>query len=299
MRAVIITKPTNLEQHGAAVRAQVSRAQLSENYLNRLQTAHDEHYQCLETTRKALEKHGIDYEEVTRGELWSDLSLVDMVISVGGDGTLLAASHRILTPTPVIGIRSSASSVGYLCAGGADEIDTILKEFKDGSLLIGSCARLKASIYYAEENQHRQTVPVLNDFLFTNSNPSATSRYALTWNDIREVHKSSGIWIATATGSTAAIRAAGGTIMDRLDPRSQFKVRELYQVEGSEKHILEGIFDPEICPITIENQCDSALLALDGQRGVISLKFGDRVSFQKGPNIQIALPLNPPKLPSF
>ena len=37
---------------------------------------------------------------------------------------------------------------------------------------------------------------------------------------------SSGIWISTGTGSTAAMHAAGGTIMDIHSPNIQFMVRE-------------------------------------------------------------------------
>lgn len=37
---------------------------------------------------------------------------------------------------------------------------------------------------------------------------------------------SSGMWISTATGSSAAIQAAGGTPMDPLAPNLQYMVRE-------------------------------------------------------------------------
>lgn len=288
MKALIITKPTNLEQHGEVVRAQISRNLIEPHHLEELEEAHNEHYSCLETIRATLSARGIPAKEISRGNRQVNGQEFEFIISVGGDGTLLSASHRILDDTPVIGIRSSRSSVGYLCAGNASQFAEILDRHLANKLSFAQCARIKASIYYAEEDQHRQTVPILNDFLFANHNPSATTRYRIILGDLKEAHKSSGVWIATATGSTAGIKAAGGEVMPREESRFQYQVRELYRTDSESFTLTHGFFDPDIQNFCLENLNEAAVLALDGQRGVIPLKFGDRVSFVRAPSIRIA-----------
>ena len=46
---------------------------------------------------------------------------------LASNGTLLAASHRMVAGGRIYGIRSSVSSVGYLCCVGPDEIETLVK----------------------------------------------------------------------------------------------------------------------------------------------------------------------------
>ena len=292
MHVLVITKPTNFEQHGEVVRSQIERGYLPESQLRELEEAHREHYESLSCVESCLKESGVLYDKISRGEKWQRGACYDFVVSVGGDGTLLSASHRILDETPVIGVRSSQSSVGYLCAGGHDEIEGLIGAQLEKKLLFAECARLSASIFYAEENQERQTVPVLNDFLFANHNPSATTRYHIVVGDDFEVHKSSGVWVSTATGSSAGILAAGGSRMARLEKSFQYKVRELYKGVKEEFFLTGGIFDPDKEVFRLENRNESAVLALDGQRGVIPLKFGDHITFKRAPAIQIALPFS-------
>lgn len=288
MNALIVTKPTNLEQHGQVVRAQIKRGKLTQASLEELETAHEEHYQSLARVREVLEAKQINFEEISRGDRWPSKNDLDMVVSVGGDGTLLSASHRILTEVPVIGVRSSNSSIGYLCACGYDGIEETIQKYLDGTIKLASCSRLRAIISYAEEGRERQTVPVLNDFLFANHNPSATTRYNIKLGTVTEAHKSSGVWVSTATGSTAGILAAGGQKMDREDQKFQYRVRELYAAQETLYKLTSGFFDPED-NLILENRNEAAVLALDGQRGVIPLKFGDTITFERAAPIKIAM----------
>ena len=129
---------------------------------------------------------------------------------------------------------------------------------------------------------------MLNDFLYTNSNPASTTRYKVKFDGRTETHKSSGLWLATATGSTAAISAAGGKVLDAADDGLQFVVRELYQFDGLNNKIYTGFFDSNEQSIEIENHCSNGILALDGERGVIKLKFGDRIRFGRAEPIHVA-----------
>ena len=124
--------------------------------------------------------------------------------------------------------------------------------------------------------------------LFANISPAATTRYTLRLGERKEEQKSSGIWISTAAGSTAAISAAGGTVFPILDERCQFFIRELYSPPDNEGELLrKGIFNPDNDRLAIENHCEKAMLATDGQHGFIRLEFGDRIHFKKGPKLKL------------
>jgi NAD+ kinase len=288
MKVLVIRKPTNLEQHGDFIRQQVGKRS---DHFDLLETAHSEHYQCLEVLRKELAAQHINFVEISRSDRRPQ-EVYDTVITVGGDGTLLTSSHDMgEPPMPIIGIRSSQASVGYLCAGDIRHVPELVKQLASGRVQYLTRHRLKARIKRADDASELLTFPVLNDFLFANANPASTTRYRLQLGDVQERHKSSGIWIATATGSTAATSAAGGERLDPEDPRFQFVVRELYQ--GEDTHQLsKGFFEPSHDPLVIENYCSRAILALDGERGMQRLRFGDIVTFLKADPIRIARALD-------
>lgn len=289
MTILVIRKPTNLEQHGEVVRRQVKTGKLDDSHFELLRSSHDEHYRCLEKVRETLSKLSMPTVEIKRGDM-RPAGNFEAIVSVGGDGTLLSASHSIESDTPVIGIRSSDSSVGYLCAGDISQVESIMNSYLAGSLTFNSRARVKAKILKAEDRSAIVTFPVLNDFLYTSANPAATTRYRVYFGGKSEEQKSSGIWVATATGSTAAISAAGGEKKDPLNPDFQFVIRELYQSGIGVSSIAQGDFDGDKKFLELENHCANGILALDGERGVIRLKYGDRVKFLRGSNITIASP---------
>ncbi len=293
MRVVLVTKPTHLEQHGDAIRAQVEQGNVNLSNLNAIKLAHDEHYGSLDRMRAALTREKVAFVELDRNISWLEKGRFDAVITVGGDGTLLSASHRVLDNSiPLIGIRSSDASVGFLCAGGEADIDDIVRAFCQNQLKYSERARLYAEIFNARRNEQKRSVPVLNDFLFTNSNPCATTRYTLRVADCEEPQKSSGIWISTATGSTAGIAAAGGTRQDPEEGRGQYFVRELYPFTSPSCQLRHAFFEPGKTEFRVENHTDSAVLALDGQREVIPLYFGDHFAVKKAQSVRLAKPLS-------
>ena len=79
---------------------------------------------------------------------------------------------------------------------------------------------------------------VLNDVLFSHPIPAATTRYAIRRDGRAEEQRSSGVWIATAAGSTAAIHSAGGKILPITSQRLQFVVREPYEKRGVRYRVL-------------------------------------------------------------
>jgi len=72
----------------------------------------------------------------------------------------------------------------------------------------------------------------LNDLLVAHANPAAMTSYTLQLGTVSEPQRSSGLWIATAAGSTAAIRAAGGRMLPCVHGSCNIWMREPYNGGG-------------------------------------------------------------------
>jgi len=287
--ALIVRKPTNLEQHEALEAKHMVKVPIDDNYRHFLEMAHEGHMHSLAVLRETLDSHGINYGEVKAGESKPDLHF-DCVIALGGDGTLITSSYYINDDTPLIGIRSSSASVGFLCAGDHAHIPSIIEAYQSNQLRYTERHRLRAHVHRHDGTIETSSIAALNDVLFAAESPAATTRYKITFRDRVETHKSSGIWIATATGSTAAIGAAGGTFMGPADRHFQFLVRELYQKSEEGLLLSQGFSDAHTDPFWIENQSPASILALDGEKLVMNVGFGERVSFSLANPVRVANP---------
>ena len=289
MRVLVVSKTTNLDLFGEKVRKQVSAGLLGEDHLIRLEAAHSDHVQTRSLLLEELARGGVDVTEVDRGKFWPPLDGFDLIITLGGDGTVLEASHHVLEEGyRLVGLRSSDASVGYLCVGGVEAIKPLVKQLcRNGLDGMGQpVCRMKAAISHKSTGGYIETDPILNDFLYSNLSPSATTRYGIKLNGQSEEHKSSGVWVSTAAGSTAAIGAAGGAAVDMGERRFQYLVRELYLPSGkAASKLTGGFFDPPAEALEIENRCDQAVLALDGQHGSVQLDFGDVLTFHRAPTL--------------
>jgi NAD+ kinase len=238
------------------------------NLLERFELAHQENKVAIDLIRQAIGKRDVDARFAYRAEHESGREY-DLVISVGGDGTLLDVSHTV-KKTPLMGVNSSpGSSVGHFCAVDAVGFGDALDQWLDDTLHTALLNRLQVTV-----NGQVHPTPVLNEMLYAHTVPGAVSRYVIRCGDIEEEHKSSGIWISTAAGSTAAIRSAGGQVMKASDNRLQFIVREPYQWFDHSLQLLHG-FSEE--PIKLLGKMRSAALYLDGHRRQIEMTVGDRV----------------------
>src|SRR4029453_1431301 len=130
---------------------------------------------------------------------------LDLVVTVGGDGTLLSASHYV-DDVPILAINSAPShSVGFFCGARSGEAKSAITAAMRGTLRRTVLTRMKVTL-----NGEVVAGRVLNDTLFCHASPAATSRYILELGETFEQQKSSGMWIGPAAGSTAAQRSAGG-----------------------------------------------------------------------------------------
>lgn len=195
------------------------------------------------------------------------------VITVGGDGTLLATSHWV-TGAALLGVNSAPrSSVGYLTLARRASLPRILGQIAKGTLLPHPVVRLEVVL------EGKTLPPALNDVLIAHEQPAATSRYRLRLNRQAEDHRSSGLWVSTAAGSTAGIRSAGGQAMPLGARRLQFRARELYRAQGHGASLEAGFVEPGE-KLVVESAMASGWLFIDGARMAVRFSFGAQAIFR-------------------
>lgn len=69
------------------------------------------HKDAINFCQDILSKKPIEWEPVFRNNLSRPIRNVDLVVTVGGDGTLLQASHLIDDSIPVLGVNSDPTRV--------------------------------------------------------------------------------------------------------------------------------------------------------------------------------------------
>lgn len=138
-------------------------------------------------------------------------SKVDLIVAVGGDGTMLSAA-RLAAPfgVPVLGVNRGR--LGFLADITPSDIRERLDDVLDGRYVKDQRAMLAASLI--RENGTTERGQALNDVVVQKWQTGRMLDFE-TWIDDRYVnsHGGDGLVIATATGSTAYALSCGGPIL--------------------------------------------------------------------------------------
>jgi NAD+ kinase len=194
-----------------------------------------------------------------------------LVITIGGDGTLLTAAHSIHDGVALAVNSAPGDSVGHFCLTDRRGFEACLEAVEAGRLRPLSLSRLEATL-----DGRALSELATNDVLIAHDHPAATSRYRLRVGSREEEHRSSGLWIATGAGSTAGIRSAGGQPMPLRSRRIQYRVRELYREPGRH-YRLEAGFVPAGHPLVVDSKMESGFVFIDGARTAYRFPFGARL----------------------
>ena len=185
--------------------------------------------------------------EVSRNTLASQ---VDLVIVLGGDGTLLSVTRGELRGTPVLGINMGF--LGFLTEHSAEELFPMLETVLAGRAEIQRRERLAVSVEMSGGD--RLTRYVLNDAVVTKS--------ALARVVTLAVHVD-GLIVATPTGSTAYSLSAGGPIL--------YPTLDVMVVTPICPHTLTNrpivLSLSSVVELRLESPSEEVYLTLDGQEG--------------------------------
>jgi NAD+ kinase len=209
--------------------------------LQRLEEARSAHESALAEIRSQLAPYRVRFRRVDRLAA-SDVDGIDLVITVGGDGTVFAIQHR-LKDTPVLAVNSDPGrSVGHFTRFQVEDFADAFADWQSGDASVEDMARLQVTL------EGRSPLPIANDCLFTSGNPAAMSRYRISVTDESGAEQaedqwSSGVWVATQAGSTGAIASSGLRACPESDTALLFKVREPF-TRDTPSRLLEGVQCP-------------------------------------------------------
>jgi NAD+ kinase len=238
-----------------------------------IESSHLETVYARDVVRRVLEAAGIRVHEARRlGRIPN--GRYDLIVAVGGDGTVLDVARHV-DATPILAVNSSpSSSYGYFSCATADTLEPLLDRILSGDLTPVELTRISLEV-----DGRRHPHPALNDVLFCNAVPAATSRYLLGIGDDEEDQKSSGVWIATAAGSTGAIRSAGGVVVDMREHWLQYWVREPFMGASAHRYrLLTGHLGPT--GIRFRSRMIQGAVYLDGRRNGVPVGFDGTVALR-------------------
>lgn len=140
---------------------------------------------------------------------------LDLVVVLGGDGTLLAAARLVAgTGIPVLGVN--LGSLGFLTEVTLDELPQALERIVAGDFRVSERMMLGARVVRggATLSEHR----VLNDVVLAKSALARLVELSVAVDGCRITRfRGDGLIVATPTGSTAYSLSAGGPIVHPED----------------------------------------------------------------------------------
>ena len=236
-------------------------------YLSRFRASHELQKRTLHVVTDALRREGVLFRTIFRAE---DIHYdpYGLIITVGGDGTFLEAA-RHTKHQPIIGVNSDPKqSVGKFCSADAGSFAGLLSRFLRDRACLTRLPRLCLSL-----NGKPVDKPVLNEVLISHRNPAAMSRYMLSVGRVKEEHRSSGLWVSTAAGSTAAMRSAGGRTLQWASELLEYRPRELYLGHHARYRLRGGVLTRRTT-LRVGSLMREGSVYLDGPHHSIPLHYG-------------------------
>ena len=174
----------------------------------------------------------------------------DLVIILGGDGTLTSIAHSIDSDTPVMGVNSHPQdddedgSYGFYMGSDTKHFDEDVRSALDGTGIVNVLPRLQAEIV-TTSGKTVLSDPALNDLIIANTHQYQPSIYKLErgadggHGNIDTVQRSSGCLFSTFLGQGAwfrhVVNIEGATFpMDEVNERYLFASRDLPRAERAD-----------------------------------------------------------------
>jgi NAD+ kinase len=194
----------------------------------------------------------------------------DLLLVLGGDGTLLAAA-RVAAPRGIPILPINMGSLGFLTSFMLEELYPALEDILAGRLTISERVMLHAELQRGDKILDKQTV--LNEVVI---NKGALARMIeLELSIDRHFvcrYRADGLIVASPTGSTAYSLSAGGPIVH--PSVESFIITPICPHTLSDRPVVVG--DTSIIEVKLSAGTESVFLTLDGQKG-IPLQATDRV----------------------
>ncbi|THU58700.1 hypothetical protein C4D60_Mb03t17160 [Musa balbisiana] len=300
-------RPPAIPKPPSATSSTSSLRGLDQKILNYLNDRCRVHKDTINFCQGVLRRKPLDWEPVVRNNLSHPIRSADLVITVGGDGTLLQASHFLDDSVPVLGVNSDPTQVdevnkfsdefdatrstGYLCAATAGNFEQVLDEILENHKHPTELTRISINL-----NNRQLPTFALNDVLVAHPCPASVSRFSFRIKSSREASshlvncRSSGLRVSTAAGSTAAMLSAGGHPMPISSNGLQYMVREPVSPRYLDTPLMHGLLEPDqLMHVAWHSQ--EGVIYVDGSHVKHSVQHGDTIEISTlAPILKVYLP---------
>lgn len=198
-----------------------------------------------------------------RGTPLGEMS-VDVLIVVGGDGTMLKKFMQ--TDTPLLGIHSG--NVGFLTESRKDSLPDVFDRLRKGRF------RIEEKLKVATEVDGRRMTDAVNECVVHSSAIAKVRHFDISVGRNRVgLVRADGIIVSSPTGSTSYSLSAGGPIVDPsasvlvVSPIAPYGISSRPLVCGPDSTIRLKVVGERACRLVIDGQVEKPL------RGGESIEF--------------------------
>ena len=203
------------------------------------------------------------------------MKTVDVVVVLGGDGTLLRASHAIgKSDVPMIGVN--LGTTGFLTEVECGAMETMVDRLFAGDYTVETRMKLKGVIRKAN-GAPAESFTALNDIVVIREGALRLIAIKIYVNDIfLDTYEADGVILATPTGSTGYNLSAGGPIvapqarliaLTPVSPHSLLRKSLVFDAADRIKIVLEE---------KRKTQINEAIVSFDGYKNY-EISVGDEV----------------------
>jgi NAD+ kinase len=204
----------------------------------------------------------------------------DLLVVLGGDGTLLAMARALDTrPVPILGIN--LGTLGFLAEVSVDEMESALARALAGEMRVER--RMRLAVEHLRAGAVLRRWLALNDAVVTSALARLIAIETRADGQLVTTYHADGLIVSTPTGSTAYSLSAGGPIV--LPSLAAFVLTPICPHTLSQRPLV--VPDSAVLEIA---PCVGALarLTVDGQEGA-ELAEGDRVRVQRSDHALLLL----------
>jgi NAD+ kinase len=232
-----------------------------------LRTLEGQDYVIEKQTAAALGLEGVPLKDID----------VDVVISVGGDGTMLRTLKE--TEHPVLGVN--AGVLGFLTEVKPDGIEPAMRRLLSGDYRIEERLRLKNVM------DGRRLQDAVNEAVIHTAHIAKMRHFSISVDGQPATElRADGVIVATPTGSTCYAMSVGSSIIDPrvealvIAPIAPFRLAARPFIVPASSSIVIAIEEPKECTMVIDGQDEIEMAGHERLEFTASEKKARFVSFE-------------------